>query len=265
MSQFLLISGTFYGAWFWDKTIGALEKYGHQGRAIDLSGQGQDQTPLKNVTLAAMVNTVVAALTELPGPVVLIGHSMAGMVISAAGDKAPELIKMLVYVCTFLPRDGESLLSIERRNPKMIVPKSMTFDADQTVGTLMSEKARELFYHECTDADVASACARPRPQALSAFENPIHLTADRFGRISRVYVECTEDHALAIEMQRDMIAKSPPADVRSLPSSHSPFLSMPNELAAVLFRTCESVGLRRRCGGNVPAYRVSLDICTDCC
>jgi hypothetical protein len=41
-------------------------------------------------------------------------------------------------------------------------------------------------------------------------------------------VECTDDHALSIEMQRDMIAKSPPVDVRTLHSSHSPFLSMPD-------------------------------------
>jgi hypothetical protein len=47
-------------------------------------------------------------------------------------------------------------------------------------------------------------------------------------------IECTDDNALAVEMQRDMIAKSPPVDVRTLRSSHSPFLSMPDKLAAAL-------------------------------
>jgi hypothetical protein len=60
------------------------------------------------------------------------------------------------------------------------------------------------------------------------------LTPERFGGLPRVYVECTDDHALGIEMQRDMVAKSPPVDVRSLHSSHSPFLSMPDKLAAAL-------------------------------
>jgi hypothetical protein len=60
------------------------------------------------------------------------------------------------------------------------------------------------------------------------------LTEERFGRVPRVYVECTDDHALSIEMQRDMIAKSPPVNVRTLNSSHSPFLSMPDKLAEAL-------------------------------
>jgi hypothetical protein len=60
------------------------------------------------------------------------------------------------------------------------------------------------------------------------------LTPERFGCLPRVYVECTDDRALGIEMQRDMVAKSPPVDVRSLHASHSPFLSMPDKLAAAL-------------------------------
>jgi hypothetical protein len=60
------------------------------------------------------------------------------------------------------------------------------------------------------------------------------LTPEHFGRIPRVYVECTDDRALSIGMQRDMIAKSPPVDVRSLDASHSPFLSMPDKLAEAM-------------------------------
>ena len=61
-------------------------------------GQGQDQTPLKQVTLDTMVDRTVAALTELPRSVVLVGHSLAGMVISAAAEKAPDRIKTLVFL-----------------------------------------------------------------------------------------------------------------------------------------------------------------------
>ena len=47
-------------------------------------------------------------------------------------------------------------------------------------------------------------------------------------------MECIDDRALSIDMQRDMIAKSPPVDVRSLHASHSPFLSMPDKLAEAM-------------------------------
>jgi pimeloyl-ACP methyl ester carboxylesterase len=234
MSQFLLIHGAFHGAWCWHKAIPELAKRGHDAQAIDLPGQGQDQTPLAEVTLDTMVDRVVAALADLPGPVVLVGHSLGGMVISAAAEKAPERIKTLVFLAAFLPRDGEALLAIEHRNPKAVVPKSTIIDADHLSGTIMLDRVRDLFYHDCTDADISYASARLRPQALAALATPVHLTPERFGRLPRVYVECTDDHALGIEMQRDMVAKSPPVDVRSLHSSHSPFLSMPDKLAAAL-------------------------------
>jgi pimeloyl-ACP methyl ester carboxylesterase len=121
MSQFLLIHGAFHGAWCWHKAIPELEKRGHRARAIDLPGQGQDQTPLGNVMLDTMVDRIVTALTEMAGPVVLVGHSLAGMVISATAEKAPDRIKTLVFLSAFLPRDGESLLAMEHRNPKAAV------------------------------------------------------------------------------------------------------------------------------------------------
>jgi hypothetical protein len=110
----------------------------------------------------------------------------------------------------------------------------MTFDAERISGTIMPDKVREIFYHDCTDADVADASARLRPQALAALMTKVHVTPQRFARIRRVYVECTDDRALSIDMQRDMIAKSPPVDVRSLRASHSPFLSMPDKLAEAM-------------------------------
>jgi pimeloyl-ACP methyl ester carboxylesterase len=234
MSQFLLIHGAFHGAWCWHKAIPELAKRGHDAQAIDLPGQGQDQTPLAEVTLDTMVDLIVAALADLSEPVVLVGHSLGGMAISAAAEKAPERIKTLVFLAAFLPRDGEALLAIEHRNPKAVVPKSMIIDADHVSGTIMLDRVRDLFYHDCTDADISYASARLRPQALAALATPVHLTPERFGRLPRVYIECTDDHALGIEMQRDMVAKSPPVDVRSLHSSHSPFLSMPDKLAAAL-------------------------------
>ena len=156
------------------------------------------------------------------------------MAITAAAEKAPERIKTLVYVTAFLPRDGEALLAIEDRNPKVVVPKSLIFDAEGISGTVMPDKVREVFYHDCSDADVAYANARLRPQALAPLATPVKLSAERFGRVPRVYVECTDDRAICIEMQRDMIEKSPPVNVRSLPASHSPFFSMPDKLAAAL-------------------------------
>lgn len=234
MSHFLLVHGAFHGAWCWHKTIPELEKRGHRVTAIDLPGQGQDRTPLQQVTLETMVERIASALSGLLEPAVLVGHSLGGMPISATAEKVPERVKTLVYLTAFLPRDGESLLAIEDRNPKVVVPKCIIFDADHVGGSIMPDKVREIFYHDCSEADLAFAGARLRPQALAALKTPVHLTEERFGSVPRVYVECTDDRALCIEIQRDMIEKSPPVDVRGLPASHSPFFSMPDRLADAL-------------------------------
>jgi pimeloyl-ACP methyl ester carboxylesterase len=234
MSQFVLVHGAFHGAWCWHKTVAALEQRGHHAKAIDLPGQGEDHTPLKQVTLDTMVERIIEHIDTVPGPVVLVGHSLGGIPISVTGERAPERVKTLVYLSAFLPRDGEALLEIEKRNPKVVVPNSMTFDDAHVSGTIMADKVGEIFYHDCSDADVAFAKARLRPQALAPLMTPVRLTPGRFGRIPRVYIECTDDRALSLEIQRDMIAKSPPVDVRSLHASHSPFLSMPDKLAEAM-------------------------------
>jgi pimeloyl-ACP methyl ester carboxylesterase len=234
MAEYLLVHGAWHGAWCWDKVISGLQQGGDRARAIDLPGHGDDATPLPDVTLDAYAARIVAALQESEAPVILVGHSMGGMAISAAAEAAPERLQALVYVAAFMPRDGESLLDLERRNPNVSVPTHLVVAPDGVSGTLPADKHRMLFYHDCSDADGAAASARLKPQALAPLGTPVRLTPERFGRVPRVYVECTEDGAISIDLQRDMIAASPPAAVYTLKASHSPFLSMPEELAAVL-------------------------------
>ena len=66
MTQFLLVHGAFHGAWCWQKLVAELEKRGHRAKAIDLPGQGEDQTPLKEVTLDTMVDKIIAEMSDLP-------------------------------------------------------------------------------------------------------------------------------------------------------------------------------------------------------
>src|SRR3984957_11184390 len=127
MTQFLLVHGAFHGAWCCQKLVAELEKRGHRAKAIDLPGQGEDQTPLKEVTLDTMVDKISAGMAVLLGQVVLVAHSLGGIPITVTGEKVSDRIKALVYLSAFLPRDGEALLDIENRSSKPVVPNSITF------------------------------------------------------------------------------------------------------------------------------------------
>ena len=83
--------------------------------APNLPGHGADKTPMAALSLDLYADTVVDAARGALEPVVLVGHSMAGAVISRAAEQIPEDIAQLVYLTAYLPRSDESLASLARR------------------------------------------------------------------------------------------------------------------------------------------------------
>lgn len=234
MADFLLVHGAWHGAWCWDKVIPALEALGHSATAIDLPGHGADTTPPAAVTLRSYVERIGAALNELPHSTILVGHSMGGIAISAAAEAFAGRIGALVYVAAFLPRSGESLLAIEERNPKPAVPLALVPAENEPSATLRDDAIVSLFYHDCSEADRARAKELLTKQPLVPFSEKLSLTERNFGSVPRYYVECTDDRAINIALQRDMVAASGVERVMTMDASHSPFLSRPAELASHL-------------------------------
>jgi pimeloyl-ACP methyl ester carboxylesterase len=234
MAEFVLVHGAWHGAWCWDRTASALRAAGHGATAIDLPGLGDDTTPAGGVTLEHYAGRIGQALADVDGRAIVVGHSMGGIAITAAGEAYPERIARLVYLTAFLPRDGESLLTLEGRNPRPAVPPALVVDEGAGTALLHEDQIVGLFYHDCSPEDQESATARLKPQALAPLSAPLSLTPERFGSIPRAYIECTDDRAISIELQRDMYTASGVDTVISLDASHSPFLSMPVDLAAAL-------------------------------
>jgi pimeloyl-ACP methyl ester carboxylesterase len=168
------------------------------------------------------------------GPVILVGHSMAGAIISQAAEYRPEKAAALVYVCAYLLRDGESLRDAARRDADSKAPAIIVRSPDRTTMTFASEGANDVFYTGCRDEDVAWALSRVVPQPVAPWAVPVHLTGDRFGRVPRIYVECLRDQAISLALQREMCRAVPCQQVFSLDTGHSPFLSAPEELAKIL-------------------------------
>src|SRR5215831_7941965 len=84
--HFVLVHGAWHGAWAWYRVRALLEADGHTVSVLDLPSHGIDRTPAKGVTLADYVNAVVAVVDAAAEPVVLVGHSMAGVVISSVAE-----------------------------------------------------------------------------------------------------------------------------------------------------------------------------------
>ncbi len=231
MTTYVLIHGAWHGAWCWERVAPALERAGHRVLALDLPGHGMDRTPARDVTLDAYADRVCGALDEAGEPVVLVGHSMGGVVITQAAERRPEKVRALVYVTAFLPRDGESLVQIASEDREALVLPNLVMSEDQTSATLRPEAVRDAFYGACSAEDAARAQERLVPQALAPFQTPVHTTPENWGRVPRAYVECLRDRAITPPIQRKMRAALPCRKVVTLDTDHSPFYSASQELA----------------------------------
>ena len=241
MAVFALVHGAWHGAWCFEKLVPALAAKGHRAVAFDLPGHGADRTPPEQVTLAGYVERVGEALSRLPEPALLLGHSMGGMVIAQAGEEHAPRVRALVYLAAFLPRDGESLGGLAI--PSAVTP-NLRPDREAGVVRFDPAGARDAFYHDCSDADVETASARLCPQPVTPWTGGVSLGA-RYEAIPRHYVECTFDRAIPIAEQRRMQTATP-CCVHTLEAAHSPFYSMPDELAGVLDAIAREEDRRRR-------------------
>lgn len=233
MSTFLLVHGSWLDASCWRDVVARLEGAGHRAIARDLPGHGSDETPRGMVTTADYVRSVVADVDESPAPVVLVGHSMAGTVISQVAEARPDRVRALVYVCAFLLGDGESILQAAGMDPdSRLGPAVMPDEARGTIG-LREDAVIDLFFHDCAPDAAARAAARYAPDPIQPLVTPVHVTAARFGRVPRVYVETANDRVISLAAQRRMQAALPCATVR-LGTGHAPFLAAPGLLAARL-------------------------------
>lgn len=231
--RIVLVHGAFHAAWSWQPLVDALRADDRQVDAFDLPGAGDDPTPYSEATLDRAVQRVIAVIERTPGPVVLAGHSMGGIIITEVAGRIPERISRLVYVCAFRPVDGESLVDLTGLPEGATdgVQANITVEGDPPVAMFDTTKAREVFTHDLSEADTAAAQGRLDPQPLALFTTPVNLPAPV--AIPTDYVICTEDRAIPPALQ-ELMASRAPARVFRLASSHSPMFSHTRELSDIL-------------------------------
>ena len=164
MSDILLIHGSCHGAWCYEGLITELTGLGHNARAIDLPGAGQDTTPYPAVTLDSYAEAICDAL----GPrTLLLGHSAAGFAITAAAERRPERIARLVYLCAYVPAPGRTMLDLRRAQARQPLSGALVKRDDGLSYTLRPEVAARVFYQDCSEEQRRLALARLGPQPIA--------------------------------------------------------------------------------------------------
>jgi len=231
VATFILIHGSWHGAWCWHKLLPFIKDAGHTAVALDMPGRGNNPAPIEDQTLSNYVATAVEAIDLSQKPVYLVGHSAGGAVISQAAEERPARIESLIYVAAFMLTDGQSILDIAANDEGNEILPAAEFIEDGKAIIISPDKARQPLYMDCSEENSSWAIKQLVPEATEPVGANLRLTAGNYGRIPRYYIECLQDRGISPKTQRQMIAAQQPERVISMNTSHSPFLSKPKELA----------------------------------
>jgi len=232
----VLVHGAWSDASAWNAVTPLLKAQGHEVIVVNLTGHGTDNTSFAAINLQTYVDNVKTAIGTKTN-IILVGHSMAGVVISEVAEQIPSQIKELVYLAAYLPNTGDSLLSLSTKDTATHLGKNLIIDQEHGRGIIKKEFVIDVFVADAPKniADYVVANFKT-DEPLAPFVDKIILTEAKFGSVKKAYIFTTEDHAVSYPYQQEMVRNSKVVKTYTLTTSHTPFLSAPTKLATIILK-----------------------------
>jgi len=214
----VLVHGAFADATSWQHVIPILERDGYNVIAV--------QNAL--ASLAGDVETTKRVIDAQTGPVVVVGHSYGGAVITGAAAENAN-VKALVYIAAFAPEPGEVITAFGEKYP---APLDHALKPD-TAGFVYIDRAQfhDVFAKDVPAMEASVMAATQKPIKGSAFGESVPQAA--WKTIPSWYIVAQEDQALNPNLER-FFAKRIGAKTTEIKSSHVPFISHPAEVARLI-------------------------------
>lgn len=205
MKTYLLLHGAMRGGWLWQKVVPILEQYGARAIAYDLPGHGKRAFERASLNMTAYIRDVAAYITknELK-ELVLVGHSMSGMVISKLAEEFPGRIDRLVYAAAVVPRDGDALIDLLPQERQDTLRKLEGKAAD-LFGPL--ETLRPNYFTDLSGEEQDAYLRQLTPQPLAVFFEKISLKKFAGLAIPCTYLLGLRDKALPEQLTRMFAAR----------------------------------------------------------
>jgi len=218
MTTVVLVHGAFHDGWCWELVRQQLDERGVPNQALDLPFSG----------LAGDAAAVGKLLDAIDGPVVLIGHSYGGMVISRAASGRDD-VAHLVYLCAVQVDEHVDLATAMTTSDELM---SAFVAGDDGAMSVDPAAAPAVFYHDCDDELTATAVSHLRGMAFGVVQDDDDPPPAAWKQIESTYVVCSDDQTIAPESQRKMATNA--NHVVEWDTSHSPMLSRPELVADLL-------------------------------
>jgi len=229
----VLVHGGGHGGWCWKPTATLLRAQGHDVYAPTLTGFGErSHLDTSTVTFETFVRDITAVFEfEDLHDVVLVGHSMGGVIIPRVAEVLPDRIRRAVWLAAVVTGDGESLLDAVPQSPW--IARAVTIGPDGTAHT-DPELILDANVHDGTPEQRAFVRERHCPYPPHALTEPGRLSAFLALGMPTGYVIATEDRTIEPDVAARFARRLPGADVREIPGGHDCMVTRPAEVAAVL-------------------------------
>ena len=232
----VLVHGAFADSSGWNDVVARLHAEGVQVTA--------PANPLRGISIDAAY--IASFFDQVPGPVVAVGHSYGGAVISNAASKAGN-VAGLVYVAAFAPDEGETLGGIEQDSKDSVLNSALTQiqyptgQGDETAVEFAIDPAQfhDAFAADLPEEQTAVMAATQRPVAELAFAEPNGEPA--WKNLPSWAVVPTGDKAAGADVVRSM-AERAGAEITEVEGSHVIMISQPQAVADVILAAVAAVG-----------------------
>ena len=220
----ILVHGAWHGPWAWQAVIERLTVEGIRSVAVDLPSKGFETALLGDLHDDA--EAVRAAVDAAGAPALVVAHSYGGLPVSE-GLAGCANVAHLIYLTAFMLEAGQSLLGLRGG----VEPEWWVTSEDGR--TMLPDNPKHVFYNDCTPEVAEAAAAALVPHRKDAFRQELRAAA--WQSAPSTYVICERDNAIPPAAQEHM---SGHADtVSRLDAGHSPFLSRPHDVTAIIQET----------------------------
>lgn len=246
MSTFVLVHGSWQGGWIWDQVAVRLRAHGHAVLAPTMPGHHRPDEERADLGHEDLVEAVLVTLDDAgPDPVVLVGHSLGGAVISQVADRRPDRIARLVYCAAFVLCDGEAIADVLPAEFAAPLRALAQASPDRSL-PLPWELWRDRFMQAADEQTARAAFDRLVPDPYRTTFDPVRLPRLAGLDIPATFVCFRHDRTMPPGFWHPgTSARLPGAPIVELDGDHEAPLTAPAPLAEALHQVTTGTGGRR--------------------
>ena len=230
---FLLVHGAWHASWCWERIAKQLSYQGHQVITPDLRGHGSNSCAANVVSFNDYVTGITELIQRQPEPVTLVGHSMAGLIISQVAEHIPDHVRELVFIAAYIPQHQQSLLSIAEESASREVSPLLIIDQkNQEIRLKSAPETINVFFNRCKQEDADYASSKLQAQPLQPFMQQVTL-GKHFANVAKKSLICRHDRAIYLKDQLRM-SQRVTDNIVYLDADHAAYYSGAGDIVRVL-------------------------------